>query len=140
MKFMVNLLLASTALVVQGERARAADFEARSTIGAVTVYPDGAAVTRVLDFDLPPGPSTLILRGLPSSVDPASIRVSGGTGTSIIVLGTDLRVVPGEARPTIDPGLDAAIEKLAAQRKALAGAIEATEVKKASIQRFAEAR
>ena len=39
-------------------------------IDAVTVYPDGATVTRLITVDLPPGDTTLIARDFP----PASIR------------------------------------------------------------------
>ena len=41
-----------------------------SAIDAVTVYPDGATVTRLITVDLPPGDTTLIARDFPPSLDP----------------------------------------------------------------------
>ena len=40
----------------------AAELDVRSAIDAVTVYPDGATVTRVITVDLPQGDTTLIAR------------------------------------------------------------------------------
>src|SRR5215472_2754117 len=57
-----SLLTASLVLVTAfaGARARAADVEAASAVDAVTVYPDGASVTRVMTLDLPAGDNTLV--------------------------------------------------------------------------------
>ena len=50
-----------------------------SAIDAVTVYPDGATVTRTVSVDLPQGDTTLIARDFPPGLDPASLRVEGET-------------------------------------------------------------
>jgi hypothetical protein len=61
--------------------AAAADLEVSSSIDMVTVYPDGATVTRILKADLSSGDTTLIARDFPPTLDPASLRVEGeGTG------------------------------------------------------------
>ena len=42
--------------------ALAGDIDVRSAIESVTVYPDGATVTRLISVDLPQGDTTLIAR------------------------------------------------------------------------------
>ena len=58
--------LVTTSLVVLAALAavpaRAADLDATSAVDAVTVYPDGASVTRVITLDLPAGDNTLVAR------------------------------------------------------------------------------
>ena len=41
--------------------AQAANVEAASAVDAVTVYPDGASVTRVIAVDLPAGDNTVVV-------------------------------------------------------------------------------
>ena len=60
--------------------ALAAEIDVRSAIDAVTVYPDGATVTRLITVDLPAGDTTLIARDFPPGLDPASLRVEGESG------------------------------------------------------------
>ena len=57
--------------------ALAADVDARSTVDAVTVYPDGASVTRIITADLAPGDNTLVATDFPLTLDPSSLRVEG---------------------------------------------------------------
>src|SRR5215469_7833173 len=45
-------------------------------ITSVTVFRDGARVQRSGAVSLPPGRQTVIVGGLPASVDPASVRVA----------------------------------------------------------------
>ncbi len=49
---------------------------ARSHITAVTVYPQGAQVTRVVDFAAPAGASALLITDLPADTQPELIRLS----------------------------------------------------------------
>ncbi len=69
-----SLVLVSAFLVVP---ARADDLDATSAIDAVTVYPDGASVTRVIALDLPSGDTTLVAKDFPLALDPSSLRVEG---------------------------------------------------------------
>jgi len=55
----------------------AAQTDVTSAIDAVTVYPDGATVTRVIRVALPQGDSVLRARDFPPGLDPASLRVEG---------------------------------------------------------------
>ena len=57
--FLTTSFVVFTALAAG--QARAADVDARSAVDAVTVYPDGASVTRILTVDLPAGDNTAVL-------------------------------------------------------------------------------
>lgn len=119
--------------------AWAADIDLASRIERVTVYPDGAVVTRLGTASLGAGASQVVLRGLPASVDPASIRVEGrGTGTFAIGA-VDVRIVPGDARPATDARLEDRLKALKDDREAIIGRIGAAAGKKAAIERFAQA-
>ena len=71
--FLTTSLVVLTALAA-GE-ARAANIDAKSAVDAVTVYPDGASVTRVVTLDLPAGENSAVLKDLPLTLDPSSLRV-----------------------------------------------------------------
>src|SRR5581483_8918004 len=65
------VLLAALAVTPAG----AADLDVSSAVDAVTVYPDGASVTRIITFDLPAGDNTLVAKDFPLTLDPSSLRV-----------------------------------------------------------------
>ena len=73
---MIARCLATTSLVLVtaalASPSWAADVDATSAIDTVTVYPDGATVTRVIAIDLPSGDSTLVAKDFPLSLDPSS--------------------------------------------------------------------
>jgi hypothetical protein len=85
--------------------AQAADLDAVSAVDAVTVYPDGASVTRVITVDVPAGDSTLVARDFPLTLDPSSLRVEGEAGTKLTIGAIDTR--PPRAAPPVNlPELD----------------------------------
>lgn len=119
--------------------ALAADIEAASRIDTVTVYPDGASVTRRANVTLPAGASNIVLKGLPASIDPASIRVAG-EGTAAFAIGSvETRTVPGDPRPVIDAALEDKLRALRDKRDAAAARFEAIDRRRAMIRRYAEA-
>ena len=86
---MIAKSLVTTSLVVltalAAAQARAADVNATSAIDAVTVYPDGASVTRVIALDLPAEAGhgrvtgTLVVHADPDhSVPPFVLQGGGG--------------------------------------------------------------
>jgi uncharacterized protein (TIGR02231 family) len=134
--------LVTTSLVVIAAlsvvQARAADLDAASTVDAVTVYPDGASVTRVITLDLPAGDTTLVARDFPLTLDPSSLRVEGEAGTKLTIGAIDAR--PPRAAPPVNlSDLDKRIEKLKDERADLAGAIAAAAARRKFAERFAEA-
>jgi uncharacterized protein (TIGR02231 family) len=116
----------------------AADVDATSAIDTVTVYPDGATVTRVIALDLASGDSTLVARDFPLSLDPSSLRVEGEAGAKLTIGTIDARP-PRAAAPVNLPELDKQIEALKDQRADLQGAIDAAATRRKFAQRFAEA-
>jgi uncharacterized protein (TIGR02231 family) len=122
-----------------GSSAAAAEIDAPSRIDTVVVHPDAAVITRLAEVDLPAGASTVLVRGLPAGIDPASVRVEGSADAPLTILGLDVRTVPGDTQPVIDAPLEAKLKELRDQREALSGRIEALESKKATIGRYATA-
>lgn len=134
--------LATTSLVLLASMvalpAWAADMDASSSIDTVTVYPDGATVTRLLAVDLAAGDSTLVARDFPLSLDPSSLRVEGEAGAKFTIGTIDAR--PPRAAPPVNlPELDRRIEALRDQRADLQGVIDAATARRKFAQHFAEA-
>ena len=74
-----SALMALAVWAMAPDASAAAEIEAASRIDAVTVYPDGATVTRVIEADLPAGDSTVLAVDFPLTLDPASLRVEGAS-------------------------------------------------------------
>jgi uncharacterized protein (TIGR02231 family) len=119
--------------------AGAAEIELSSRIDRVTVYPDGAVVTRLGKAQLMGGASQIVLRGLPARVDPASIRVEGQGDGNFAIGAVDVRLVPGEVRTGLDPAIEARLKALREEKAMLEGRASAIEAKRATIERFGQA-
>ena len=141
MRKIANSLVTASVVVVAAFAAmpaQAADVDAASTVDAVTVYPDGASVTRVVTADLPSGDNTLVVRDFPVTLDPSSLRVEGEAGAGLTIGAIDTR--PPRAAPPVNlPELDKRIEALKDERANLAGAIDAATARRKFAERFAEA-
>ena len=134
--FLTTSLVVLTALAAG--QARAADVDASSAVDAVTVYPDGASVTRVITLDLPAGDNTAVLKDFPLTLDPSSLRVEGEAGAKLTIGAIDAR--PPRAAPPVNlPELDKRIEALKDERANLQGAIDAATARRKFAERFAEA-
>jgi uncharacterized protein (TIGR02231 family) len=116
--------------------ALAADVDVRSSIDSVTVYPDGATVTRVITVDLPQGDATLIARDFPPGLDTASLRVEGEGGAGMTIGAIDARSPRPECPPTA-PELERRLQALKDQRAALDDQIGAEAARKQFAERFA---
>ncbi|PZR85092.1 MAG: hypothetical protein DI537_31565 [Stutzerimonas stutzeri] len=126
----------AAALIFAPSLAGAAELELASKIDRVTVYPDGAVVTRLGKASLLEGVSQIVLRGLPASVDPASIRVEAQGDGAFSIGAVDVRQVPGEARPALDQVLEGKIRALQGEKARLSGEVSAIEAKRATIENF----
>ncbi len=139
---MIAKYLATTSLVLVTSAVAsplwAADVDATSAIDTVTVYPDGATVTRVIAIDLASGDSTLVAKDFPLSLDPSSLRVEGEAGAKLTIGTIDARP-PRAAQPVNLPELDKRIETLRDQRADLQGTIDAANARRKFAERFAEA-
>jgi uncharacterized protein (TIGR02231 family) len=138
---LISNYLVTTSIVLAAFAAaplRAADLDASSVIDAVTVYPDGASVTRVITVDLPPGDNTLVAKDFPASLDRTSLRVEGESGEKLTIGAIDTReYVPGLMADQSE--IDKRIEALKDQREDLDGAIASAEARRKFAERFAEA-
>lgn len=118
--------------------AHAAELPASSAVDAVTVYPDGASVTRVVMLDLPAGENSAVLKDFPLTLDPSSLRVEGEAGARLTIGSIDAKP-PRAAPPANLPELDKRIEALKDERSNLQGAIDAANARRKFAERFAEA-
>lgn len=116
----------------------AAEIEASSRIDSVTVYPDGATVTRLIRLDLPAGDNTLLARDFPTTLDPSSLRVEGEAGARLRIGSVDTRT-PRPAPPANLPEIDKRIEALRDARAVLDGQIASATARRKFAERFAEA-
>ena len=141
MRMLANCLVTTSLVMVVALAAapgRAADLDAASFVDAVTVYPDGASVTRVVTLDLPAGDNSAVLKDFPLTLDPSSLRVEGEAGAKLTIGAIDAR--PPRAAPPVNlPELDKRIEALNDERANLQGAIDAAHARRKFAERFAEA-
>jgi uncharacterized protein (TIGR02231 family) len=141
MRLLANSLVTTSLVVLTAlaaAPARAADLDASSAVDAVTVYPDGASVTRVITLDLPAGDNSAVLKDFPLALDPSSLRVEGEASTKLTIGAIDVR--PPRAAPPVNlPELDKRIEALKDERANLQGAVDAATARRKFAERFAEA-
>jgi uncharacterized protein (TIGR02231 family) len=139
MRLIANCLATTSLVLVTAlaAPAMAADLDASSTIDSVTVYPDGASVTRIIRLDLPSGDNTLVAKDFPLTLDPSSLRVEGEGGDRLTIGAIDTRQ-PRPALPVDLSAIDKQIEALKDQRADLDGAIASAEARKKFAERFAE--
>ena len=134
----INGAAASLIAIVLAAPALAGEIEAASRIESVIVYPDGAAVTRAVEMDLPQGISTVIFRGLPGSLDGSSLRVEGAAAARLVLGAVESRATPSPAnRP--DTAIEAKLKSLRGERESIQMNLAAFEAKKAMMLRFAQA-
>jgi uncharacterized protein (TIGR02231 family) len=122
--------------VVAAHSAFAAEAPVESKIDAVTVYPDGATVTRTIRVDLARGDTTLVARDFPPTLDPASLRVEGDAAGRVVIGSIDARP-PRAERPPTHPELEKQLEALRDERGVLDDTIAAATARKRFIERFA---
>jgi uncharacterized protein (TIGR02231 family) len=127
-------LSVAVAALICASPALAADITFSAKVDAVTVFPDGAMVTRAGEASLPAGEHVLILKGLPAGVDPASVRVEA-KATQPLLLGT----VETRAAPMVPPTGETAakLKELRGDLALLQARIDAGEREKGAIERLA---
>lgn len=102
--------------------AAAEDIVVPSAVTRATLYPDGAALTRLAEAELPAGSGAVIVTGLPRGLNPDTLRVSGAGDFQIGAVSYRDRRLPPRA-----PEDGAAIEAARAEIARLEAAIrEAT--------------
>src|SRR6185437_11046016 len=140
MRVIANYLV-TTSLVLAAlaaAPARAANLEASSSVDAVTVYPDGASVTRVIAVDLAAGDNTVVVNDFPLGLDRASLRVEGEADAKLAIGAIDAKM-PRPESPVDSHDIDRRIQALKDQRQDLQGAIDAASARRKFAEHFAEA-
>jgi uncharacterized protein (TIGR02231 family) len=122
-------------LLFVASAAAGAEIETRSNVDSVTVYPDGATVTRLIRVVLPAGDTTLIASDFPPGLDPSSLRVEGETAAPVVIGSIDARA-PRAVPPVNAPELEAKIEAARDQRSAVQDKIAAETARKNFAVRF----
>ena len=122
-------LLCLFTMLVPSSALFAADLPADAPIRAVTVFPDRAEVTRIIDAELPVGASTLVIDHLPASLLPESVRVSGEGADSIMIGSVETKpLYQVAAVGEMERQLQADIQKLQDQRRSAEDRIAALQV------------
>lgn len=116
----------------------AKDLEAKSVIGAVTVHPDAATITREASVDLPAGASTIVFKNLPFGLDPASLRVWGEAAGRLEIGAVETRAAPGETRAA-DTAIEARLKALRSAREAVQAMHDALAAKQAMALHYSRA-
>ncbi len=131
----LNLAATSILGLITSFPAIGAELVTASKIDTVTVFPDGAKITRQVELDLPAGETSVVLHGLPLSLDANSMRVSG-------VAEGGLQLGAVESRLALPLKLEVTgsgkLELLRIERAKLQGQIDALLLKKAMISNFAQ--
>lgn len=124
----MGLLSLFTILVPCGQLF-AADLPVDAPIKAVTVFPDRAEVTRVVEVTLPAGATTLVIDKLPASLFPESVRVSGEGGRDVVIGSVETKPVYTDAAVSEqERQLQAAIVELQDRRRAAEDRVAALQV------------
>lgn len=127
MRALLSLLLATTAFP-----ALADTISASSTITAVTVYPEGARLTREVTFTLPSaGTHELLVTDLPASSDPGLMQLVPGDGLQLGAFNLRADRLPPREDP-LTPDQEAAkarVEALEAAEQTALLALDAVQAK-----------
>jgi uncharacterized protein (TIGR02231 family) len=140
MRMIANSLVTTSLVaiaVLAAAPARAANLDVTSAVDAVTVYPDGASVTRVITLDLASGDNSAVIKDFPLGLDASSLRVEGEADAGLTIGAIDARP-PRAAPPANLPELDKRIEALKDERANWQGAIDAATARRKFAERFAE--
>ena len=119
--------------------AEAGDVTAESTIESVTVFPQGAGITRRVPVSLTAGDSTVILADLPAETEIDSLTVSGTADQAIAIGSVVTRPVPaGEESDPRRKELVDQIERIEDRITAIGDRVAALEGRRDFIGRLAE--
>jgi uncharacterized protein (TIGR02231 family) len=105
----------------QGAAAAPGSLVAKSAIKSVTVFPERATIVREADLKLDPSVKSVVFEGLPATLIPSSLRVTGKGTAAVKILGLDV------ASMYLESALLPEIKKIQAEIDALEA--EAAEIK-----------
>lgn len=124
-----SLLLTLLSVPASSARAEA------GRVASVTVFPDRAQVTRMLEIDASAGDGELTVTGLPARLDRDSLQVRASGPEGLTLGAVELRPVRGADRLGAEGrALEERIRELEDQRQAVANRVEALEIQLALIR------
>jgi uncharacterized protein (TIGR02231 family) len=128
----------AAALLAGASPVLAAEIAATSRIDGVVVYPGLAAVTRIVEVEMPAGQHTIVVAGLPQALDPASLRVEGVSTSQLSIGSVEMRTQPlgGVAAPQGE--VAQRLLELQENRRKKQAALQAITAKQAMIQAIAQ--
>ncbi len=117
----------------------AEDISLKSVVSAVTVFPQGAEVSRVVKSVLPSGEHVLIVKDLPGQIVPNSVRVEGVSTGDIEIGSVDVRqeYISRSASPVERKAIEDKIEVLNDEIAALSQSIQNANSQRKLIQAIA---
>lgn len=125
-----SLLLLSIPAVLSAESGR---------ITEVTIFPDRAQVTRLVEIPVNPGEHRVTISGLPASLDTSALRIRADGPDGLILGSVDTRLVRGsEARQARTRELEQAITELEDEHQAVEYRIDTLDLQLALVQSLAE--
>jgi uncharacterized protein (TIGR02231 family) len=135
----IAALAGSALAILAGPFASPANADPRETaskIEAVTVYLDGAVVTRGATIDLDGGPAVLAFKDLPNDLDPASLRVAATADATLTIESVASHLSPAIGKA--NGAADAQLADLKSRREEVQVLLDALEAKKAMALRFSK--
>jgi uncharacterized protein (TIGR02231 family) len=129
-------LLAGVSLLSLSQ-AFAAEIAANSRIDSVVVYNGVAAITRVVEAEIPAGAHTILVTGLPQTVDPNSLRIEGAATGQVQIGSIEMQTQPLTSPPANNE-VAARMHKLIADRDKRMSEISALTSKQAMIKAIGE--
>ena len=139
----MRLVLAAAFLTAFCPNAFAAQISADSTVDAVTVFLSGAEVTRLAKVHLDKGEHTIVVRDLPASAVPGSVRVEGRATGKLDIGSVDsatklLQRAESEATDAQRKVLENRIQTLKDQKTTVAAQAQAARTQKKLISNLAQ--
>jgi len=139
----MRLVVCLVTMLVAALPVAAAELSATSRVDAVTVFPSGAEVRRLVRLQLEAGEHTVIIKDLPQEAIASSIRVEGKATGKLEIGAVDSRRIvlqraDAEAQRTERRRIETEIERLKDDRSGFEGRIETAETQKGFIKQLAE--
>ena len=110
-------LLVLVALIFISYKSFSKDYTPTSTIKNVTVYLNGASITRSASVNLPKGSHTLTFKGITTHIDPNSIQVNSNTQMTLLSIQHEINYLEDLKTPKRIKELEDTLHILTVQRQ-----------------------
>jgi uncharacterized protein (TIGR02231 family) len=132
-----SMHLSLIGLLLSGTMLSAAEIPLSTTIDAVTVYADGASISRTGALKLTQGENQIVVSGLPATVNADTLRLSGEGLGALAISSIDTRITPGS--PVDGSDFETKRRALSDELETARGKHEGLTAQKTSMLKFASA-